>query len=430
MAEEGKWKYMSKSFNILNSKSERPNNHILALALIFSCFTYYVCVRGLAGYYYIPQGTRNVYYQVGGNTLATIILYIGFVVSVTLGIAEYKKEYHPKFILFPVIMFIPIFLWSVIDLFNGHTLRALLGITTINPLTFFMLSAAYIGMNPSAWEKVTSVCKMLSIIFIALSIITTIIYFTTYGVVYIANSPQIIFLSIGFLPLAVRVLISEKTSNMLNILLLVAAFSCAILYNSRGWVIQIGLLIICYFFSRNKRYSFIKKIGLILVGLVVLVVAVITVMRVIPDRVYSLIEKFGTGFASRIWQYDELLSQYTFSNLLFGKGSFATYKTDIYGTFMYFDNAFVNITMKYGIFVAVLFLIILLKTPLKLLMSKKITAKDKYPAIIILLFFTAIMGLSVYFVVSVDLKCFIISILLGRCEYVYKNSLRLHAYAY
>jgi hypothetical protein len=426
IAEKGK--YMFTSFKKSKPKAERPYNHRLALALIFSCFTYYVCVRGFVGNYYIPKGTLNVYFQIGGNTLSTIILYIGFVISVMLGISEYKKEYHQKFILLPVVMFIPIFIWSITDLFNGHTLRSLLGITTINPLTFFMLSAAYIGMNPSAWKMVISVCKTLSIVFVAMSVITTIIFYTTYGAVYIANSPQIIFLSIGFLPLAVRVLLSEKTSNMLNILLLVVAFFCATFYNSRGWVIQIGLLIICYFFIRNKRYSSIKKAGLIMVGLVVLLVAFTAIMRVIPDRVASLMEKFDTGFDSRAWQYDELLSQYTFSDLLFGKGSFATYNTDVYGTFMYFDNAFVNIAMKYGIFVSALFLIILLQTPLKLLLFQKITAKDKYPAIIILLFFAAIMGLSVYFVVSVDLKFFIISILLGRCEYVYKNSLTLHTH--
>lgn len=404
-----------------DTKSKTHYRYKTALSIIILCFTYYVCIRGVTGYFYIPAGTINATYQIGGNTFATIVLYLGLLISVILGLKEYKRSYNQKFLLLSIIMFIPIFLWCIIDMFQGHSLRSLLGITTICPLTFFMFFAVYIGMNPIAWQKVVEICNKLSVVFVAMSAIATIMFYLTYGAKNINNSPQIIFLSIGFIPLAIRVLLSEKTSNFVNILVLVIALLCAIFYNSRGWMIQFILLIAFYFFIRNKRYSFTKKILFIFFIVLALIIMIYVAKQIMPDRIESMLNKFDTGLASRTWQYNDLLSQYCFTDLLIGKGSFATYDTDIYGTFMYFDNAFVNITMKYGVLVSILFLITLVKTPLKLLTSKRVSSETKYPAIVLLLFFAAIMGVSVYFVVTVDLKFFLIAVLLGRCEYLYKN---------
>lgn len=404
---------------VLRKPRAASYRHNVALIMIFICFIYYVCVRGFSGNFYIPSNTQTVYYQLGGNTFATTVLYLGFSISLIMGMREYENKCGPKYILTPLIMFVPIFLWCVIDIFNGHSLRSLLGITTICPLTFFMLFAAYIGMNPIAWGKVVTICNIAAITFVLLSAIATVVFITNYGSVNIANSPQIIFLSIGFIPLAIRVLLSSKTNNIVNVTLLIAAILCAIFYNSRGWIVQLLLLSMCYFFIRNQKYSLARKVVYTIVALTVIVLVFYAATQIFPERVSSLMNKFDTGFASRAWQYNDLLSQYSFSDLLFGKGSFATYDTEVYGTFMYFDNAFVNISMKYGVGVAIIFLVILLKTPLKLLLSKKPNS-SKHPALIIMLFFAAIMGVSVYFVVTVDLKFFLISIVLGRCEYLYR----------
>lgn len=411
--------------NINEQKNSRYRYRGLVL-LIFACYLFYLFVRASTGYYYIPPNSLVVQYSIGGSTLATVILYIGYALTVVLGILEYRKVMTIRYFAYAIFIFIPILFWLLSDVFE-YPIRSILAITTINPFTFFILIAAYAGMNPKTWDLVLRLCRIIAPILILLSAAYTVHFFMVYGARPISNSPQIMYLSAGFWPLAVWALCNDTVKkDVLTVVLMIIALFCSVLYNSRGWVIQCILLIVIYFIFKNKKHSAFKPLAIMASIFVLVGVAYFLAMRFVPDRITSLLWKFNMGFSSRQWQYDSLFSQYSFSDILFGKGSFATYETEEYGRFMYFDNAFMNIILKYGILPSVLFLIAILHPMLSLLFSHR-SFYSKGPAIILFLFFLAIMGVSVFCTVSIDLKFFIISILMGRCDYLKRTSDRSNA---
>ena len=393
-------------------------NRYFTFAVI--CFCFYLFVRASTGHFYFTASSRYPRYQVGGSTIVSIILYIGLLSAILLGIHSYRRIWGQKIIAIVLLIYIPISIWVIHDIITVGLIQVM-GVTTINPFCFMLLLCAYAGMNDELWNKLVRLCNILAPIMILTSFGYSIFFMLRYGPVSISASPQISYLSMGFWPLCVRALCSSKPKkNTFTLILIIISFLIALLYNTRGWMIQtIALLFLYFVLSRDNRPS-IKA----LFGIALIVVAVMIgyhyLEEFISTRIGTVLLKFNTGAESRLWQYRDLIEQYTFMDILFGKGSFATYETDTYGTFLYFDNAYVNCSMKYGVLPAFILLLAILIPSIKSIF--RINNRNlKAPAYILFLFFFATMGVSVYCGLTIDLKFMIICMLIGRCEYILKT---------
>lgn len=406
-----------KNGKIRINKQNRKN---FSLQLAIICFLIYLIVRASTGKFIYLDNSLNAKYIMGGSRFSTIILYIGTFSAIMLGIKSIKNNITNYYINCVLIIYIPIIIWIIIDLFK-HSLKDVLGITTLNPFTFLMLFCVYAGTNDYLWKKMLKTCCVLSPLLIILSFGYTLFFLNKYGARSISYSPQILYLSAGFFALSVRALCYnvEKRDRITEFTILLALV-CAILYNARGWIIQCILLFIFYIYIREKKMEIMKKFFLFVGIAILLIVTYNLILHYMPERIISLLIKFDTGFQSRIWQYEDLFSQYSLFDIFFGKGTFASYETTTYGTYMYFDNAFVNLFMKYGLFSAFVFLLIFLRVFFKSLLYR-IPKELKGPIFIVLLFFLADIGLSVFCTVNIDLKFLIFSFVLGRCEILWSN---------
>ena len=380
------------------------------------CFVIHLSVRCVMGSFYTPKTTTSTYFNAGGNIVGTSAWFLGWLFSFLLGVLE-TRNYNNKYKILMFLSILPAIVWTVIDIHNGYTLNDVFGSTTLNPLTFLMFLTVYAGLNEKIWERCVRVCRTLSVFLIFGSLVYTIIFLTQYGSKSISYSPQIILLSQGFWLLAVRAIATDNTKRDITAeFLILITFACSVLYNSRGWIIQTVLLLFMYIYFHRIKLFTVKGIIAFISIVVAIVVGYHLVMTYMPDRVTSLMLKFATGSQSRTWQYDLLFDQYSFTDFIFGKGSFASYETTTYGTFMYFDNTFMNLIMKFGLLTTICTLVFLI-VPLGGIL-KKGRSERKEVASVLFLFFLAMIGFSVYCDLNFDLKFLIVCVLIGRYDYL------------
>ena len=101
--------------------------------------------------------------------------------------------------------------------------------------------------------------------------------------------------------------------------------------------------------------------------------------------------------------------------MFWGQGTFGKYHSAYYGNYGFIDNTSVLLWFHYGFITMLLILYLLLKAPFKVLTSKKSNGEMKTEAIIMVLWFCALNGLSVYNTIIFDLRNLFMVFALGKC---------------
>ena len=102
-------------------------------------------------------------------------------------------------------------------------------------------------------------------------------------------------------------------------------------------------------------------------------------------------------------------------DLFFGKGTFGTYRSSLYGDYAYIDNVFMYIWLHWGLIPVLCIAFILLYPVVKQLFSKSCPIDSKLRAMIIALWVLSISGLAVYNTILFDLRNVLIALTLGKC---------------
>lgn len=394
------------------------DSNSLLLYLILALLAAYVVLRGSFGSFYSQANTTTMQYTAGGSGHGIIAIFLScsalmFIFILSVSVYNRTRHYFTsnQRICIALIMLTSI-CWIFIDLFTA-SVRELLGQST-SCFIYLIAFGAYIGADKQMWNKLKVPVFLLSVALIPLSFIYILSFISTYTG-RIGNSPQIIYLSTGFWPLAISSLCYQyEKKGYLFILqvLQILALLVSIIFGTRGWVVQSALLMLVYYSrshqGKRRRKSIIGTIALLL--LVILAVWFI-LSNFFPSYWNVLLARLNSD--TRSWQYQDIFSQTSFWNFLIGQGTFATYVSTLYGDYKFIDNVFLYLLFHYGFLMTISYLVFLISPIVK---SRKwcVSSLDKMPAFVLFMWVLANAGLSIYNAPMIDVKTFLIVVLVGR----------------
>lgn len=382
------------------------------LYIIVILLTVYLVDMGSFGYYYKMSGSNTMHYSAGHGTGALVVaLTTGALIILILFVLSRKR--------LPTTGFIPLHVFLIITtVYVGVTLvlygsKELLA-GSASCYAYLLTIVAFLGIDDDIWYFAKKPMIMIGFGSLLTSFVYAVDYLNRFGG-QIGNCPHIIYLAAGFFPSLIYGMCYQHEKKIERILVYVAlifAVLVSIIYGTRGWLIQsvIGLLafVIKSNSDRDKKYPLSK-----------LIIGFITILLLSIAAIYIIVQYFSSNFeyivgrafeSTRRWQYEEIFSQMDFKGYFLGKGQAATYISSHYGDYRYIDNTFVYLLFHFGIFFASAYLIFLLKG---LISSLKIKAYGF--SFIIFMWILALSGVSVYFGMQIDIKCFFFYLLVGRC---------------
>lgn len=395
----------------------RPFYNIM-LSISILLLVAFLVDRGSFGYYYTLPDSLTLRYHPGHGSglffVGVTCLALVFVVAALFMIPKKSLKCLSDFQTINLVFLLMIAaIWSLITILI-YGPQVLLTQTT-SSFVFMLAFAVFLGTNDKVWELVGDWSFIVALLAIPLALYYVVSFSDASGL-RISNSPQIIYLSTGFWPLAISALCfkQKRFNRLITPILLIMALMTAIIYVSRGWIIQCLLLTVFYAYKRLRDANRKASLTKLLIFIFVLLLFSVAVIKTWFTPYYDLL--FERLFEdTRTWQYSSLFSQYGFFDFLIGKGLFATYTTTVYGEYRYIDNMFVFTMFRYGIFFMLSYLFLIISPILRLLRRKSLSYIHKMPAAILFLWFLALVGVSVYNAQMVDIKCLFIFILIGRC---------------
>lgn len=391
---------------------------LLAIGLFLVLMIYQA---GLGSFSYMP-GSNSVEYKYGGSDISSFSMYIAFAILVIMGfnrspIYFKKTKFASALLILLSIIMAFYFASDVVEFGLNRNLAQSTG-----PIVFFILWGLYLGQESDIWDLTIDVSRILGPTLLIISLLVSLFFVGQYGG-HIGNSPQIMLLGNGFWPLAIAMLGNDKKDTKFTKFFLLAALGCALvtafLYGTRSWIIQCILLLILYLFKDSNGK--VLNLGNILLGGVLLYVVFNTSISNFTENWDYLSGRMAND--TRSFQYQEIFNQFSFTDLFFGQGTYGTYQSSLYGDYKYIDNTLIYTWFHWG-FVSMLCLAgILLYPPIKIILSKRYTKGAKMRAAILVLWFLALNGLSVYNTMTLDLRNALIVLALGNSyREIYQDS--------
>jgi hypothetical protein len=233
--------------------------------------------------------------------------------------------------------------------------------------------------------------------------------------IFFGWTPVMYYFTNAFWMIAITAMCSRTlTTNkaiILTVMMLMCVYIC-FLIPSRSWIVQCALLLIVTWkraTSQNRRQSLFVYAAAILFTVLV---------------AYSAIRYFGISttyivdklFAdTRSQQYITFFSQISPTDLFLGKGGQSSYVMDGNAEqYLYFDNQFINTSFHWGVFITVGYSALVF-LPGILLFTTKRFVHYRWDALVLMLWFLALMGLSVYNGLFWDIKNLLIIMTAGHC---------------
>lgn len=387
-----------------------------AIYISFILFSILLIYQAFLGQYYTIPGTDSVHYKYGGSDISSSSMYLAGIIVAFVGI--FRTKHFKRLKLFDINIFILLFvmlIWSIITVAENGLMKVLAQSTS--PFVYFLYLGAYIGANGDNWKSVVKLAKYTGSLCIIASFCVALLFLHYYGG-YIGNSSHILLLGTGFWPFCIYVLCSKRKftriEHIFHYLVMVCGIGTAVIFGARSWLLQLVFLVFLYSYNSIDDSKRNRRLVSVLVGCVAVTIAAIYILTTYyQDQLTYFI---GRGLSdSRTWQFKDLFYQYSFLDMFFGKGTFATYYTNHYGDYRYFDNNTIYMLFHYGFIPMITFFIMLFQPAIRTFFSRSLTTKEKMPGAILFLWILSINGLSVYNVVTLDLRNFFIVMLIGRC---------------
>ena len=292
---------------------------------------------------------------------------------------------------------------------------------TKGPLTWIACSLVFVGISPNGWQLAKKVFVVLT--YVAAVIVT--IKVTLSGSITTTEHQAGRFF-VGYIPLLIwtvpLLVYDTSTISISSFKTVWIMFPLFVLYiisflsGNRSWIIMMFIHTVIIAFKYGKIVIMRPRTSYI-----VLLFMILSVWAV--SKVYGEKLKGVTSFLSDSWyvdtrtdQYRQFLSQVSFTDLLIGKGPRGTW---IWNGQDYdrIDGPFTFLAFEGGFILLATYIILIVWPPFQLL-YKRPSWQDAAPAIVLVFWVLAMMGLSTYTGPRASYEHAVICILAGRCYYL------------
>lgn len=289
------------------------------------------------------------------------------------------------------------------------------------PISLIAAGIMLAGYNNEFWKIIKKMIFLIACIFTLFSFYEIIIAFIKFGFEYriTYGAPMYLF-EIGLFATYGLVILTDEWKNNKKILVLILIillfFNSAIL-QGRSWFLQTCFLFIIYIFNIKNILKNHKVLSILVPLSIVGVTSIIFINNI--DLFEGLINRFSNSGDTRTSQLEQFFNQVSIDKLLIGQGTKASYTYSRYETFNFIDNQVLLFMFRYGIIPTISYCFIVIYPIVKSLMMKNI--KLFYKSITMIVWFAAMMGVSVYFNISFGTMSIIIMLYCGRLFYEIDN---------
>lgn len=368
--------------------------------------------------YELSFGSQYGYYQVWRLDYITVALrYCALFLLMITSYKYYKlSEMFEKSRWFVVYVFLFLLLsfWFCEALLSSSIQAMLYSVTS--PLVYMAAIALFIGISDSGFNNFAKLCMPISLILIVASVVSYLSFLSTHPLGLLADSAALTLYVNGFWLFAIGMVYNrtnqQKTNRVITWVALFVLVILAILFNARSWVIQSALLILLNIYIHSGKNKLKTVIKIAITVTVISLIALYIMKEYFPNAWEYMQLKINKD--TRSGQYDDLFSQVSIFQLLIGKGYYFTYNTGLKHEYAYIDNSFLFVLVRYGIVVFSLYYIPYFYS-LKALVTSRVDKDTQYYAFIVLMWLAALGGLSIFCVISIDIKSIAMPILAGRC---------------
>ena len=358
--------------------------------------------------------------RMGIMTTGLLLIAFCFLMALTLTLI-FSKKYSKKII-------VPILLLQFFGIFwTGYTYvidKVSIGVLfrdSFPPISMLACGFVLAGYNDKFWPTIKKAIFIISCFFTIYSFYEILIAFAKFGFEYriVYGAPMYCY-EIGLFATYGLVILTdewkEKRKLLVFILVLVLFFNSAIL-QGRSWFLQTTFLFVIYLFNIRKSLQKYKALS-IFVPLGIIAVAAFIFIRNI-ELFEGLIDRFTSSGDTRTPQLQQFFEQVTFKDLLIGQGTKASYVYMNNPNFHFIDNQVLLFMFRYGMIPTFCYCFIILDPVLKSLILKD--RRLIYKSLTMLVWFAAMMGVSVFFNISFGTMSMLILLYCGRLFYEIDN---------
>ena len=300
---------------------------------------------------------------------------------------------------------------------------------TKGPLTWIACSIVFIGISPKGWQS----AKKVFVVLANVAAVVVIVKVTLSGGITTTEHQAGRFF-VGYIPLliwTVPLLVYNPNTigispfrTVLILFPLFVLYISSILSGNRSWIIIMAMHTIIITFKYRKTVLWRPRISYIILLFVIL-------SAWAASEVYGEKFKGVVSFLSDSWyedtrtdQYRQFLSQVSITDLFIGKGPRATWFWNG-REYEWIDGQFTLLAFNGG-FILLSTYITIIVWPAFRLLFKHPSCQYAAPAIVLVFWTLAMMGLSTFTSVKVSYEHTVICILAGRCYYLSRIKSDLH----
>lgn len=359
--------------------------------------------KSFSGQYVNTSGfSISVGYHYAYNTMATQLNYLGTVIIWFLMFSNLRKTSMRLFIVFMLDFFVFCF-WMGMEYGTQSILTSLFG----NPATSLCILPLCIslGFSDSVWKaanrsvKVVAFALLIATWLAMLQLIMQWGFFNfTGGVPGKELYSALIFVTWFYIAS------DKKTKVGFQYLFCISLIILAIIIKSRSWVIQSLFLAVVLLFKGGGG----KKINKTFMAIALSVILILLITYVFPDAFDALMLRIDND--SRSGQYVQFFRQVSGTDLLWGKGTNASYSFGKITQYKYIDNQVLFWAFHYGMIPIFSFIYLLFRS---ICVNRFDRELDIY-RMAVLSFLIAMIGLSIYCNLAFNIQSIYISLVIGR----------------
>ena len=332
-----------------------------------------------------------------------LMLFLTFLLSVSKqGIKCSHGMFFSLFYMFAVSI-----VWLVDSLQHYSIMTILVNVNTPPVILWYVIIGFLLGTDDRCWYLVIKIVPLVAITFTVMSLIAAIDFNIQFTGARMAESSLLTYFIAGLWATAFWIFKSERETtrnSLVQLLLVYILVLVALVTNSRGWLIQSSFLLLYMIFLKNNKDKlsiFVSRVFFV----VLIVIGVYWLKDYFLTAYTNLVNRISTD--TRSDQISTFFSQITISQLIFGQGVSAQYYWNgrSYG---FIDNQLLFMCFRYGILPMLVFLMMIIRG---IVIGWKNKSNEKY---ILLMWLSALLGLSVYFNISMDLSTLIVMMIIGH----------------
>lgn len=382
----------------------------------------------MAGYHFFVyfnspwESYGDSIHQLRNDSLIVIgCSFFAFFAMLVLIILLLLTKKFPSRITIPIIIMIIFgFFWVGYSILFDNISPTLLLRDSFPPFSMITCGVILVGYSNKWWELLKKAIFIISCVFVLYSFAEIIIAFIEFGFDYrmTSGAPMYLYI-IGLYATYGLVTLTEDWRNnrkiLVFILVLLLFFNSAIL-QGRSWFIQTIILFAIYIF---RIRAFFRKNALFRISITFSIIAIALIMFISNIELFEgLIDRFKNSGDTRTNQLETFFDQVGFFELMTGGGIRTGYYFNGDPNFHFIDNQVLLFMFRYGIIPTIVYLYLLLYPIIKsfILMNKKLIFKS----LVLISWFAAMLGLSVYFNLTFGMAHMLIMLYTGRLFYEVK----------